>query len=213
MEKQEFKTSHEGPSEKGHDSLKDKLKKGAVVLAAFTALAGEACSPDRGNEVGQTGGRSKSVQVEKEQMKPNSVLLAEYYKNIHEGNFPSKGQSQRIVARALEIAVRKGIRIGKGSRVSVEARGTVPVKIEIDGQPVPVGPNDYIKEELDLVKLVEEISASMGNAPDRTSSNTKSGGKIYTSPDFEDFLGGKDDLKSFLDNDNKPEKRKSKSDF
>ena len=233
-ENQGFELPNEGnPSERGSDSLKNRLQKGATLLLAFSALAGEACSPDKGNEGGQTGDRSKSVEVQKEQMKPNSVLLAEYYDNIKKGSFPSKGQSQRTMARALEITIQKGIRIGKGTRVRVEARGTVPVKIEIsDGDKdewrvVPVGSGDYTKPELDLVKLVEGISRSMGNTPDRNaeessgveekispladrvfnksgkSSKSGTGGKIYTSPDFEDFL----------DNGNKSEKRKSKSEF
>ena len=233
-ENQDFELPSEGNlSERGSDSLKNRLQKGTALLAAFTALAGEACSPERGNEGGKTGDRSESVEVQKEQMKPNSVLLDEYYNNIKEKNFPSKGQRERTMARALEIIIQKGIRIGKDSKVEVEARGTVPVKIEVceagtdDWRVVPVGLGDYTKRELDLVKLVEGISRSMGNVLDRNteepsgveekispladkvfnksgkSPKSGTGGKIYTSPDFDNFLG----------DDNKPEKRKSPSDF
>lgn len=227
MENQKFEPSFDGnTADNSSDSLKNRLQKGAAILAAFTALASEACSPDRGNDGGQAGGRSKSVEVQGERMKPNSVLLAEYRKNIHLGNFPSEGQKERTLARALEIIILKGMSVDKGSRVEVEARGTVPVQIKIDGQFVPVGHDDYTAEELDLVRLVQGISASMGNTPDKNNggsleseerispmaekvfkrtknSEPGAGREIHTSPDLEDFLG----------DDNKPEKRKSKSEF
>ncbi|KKW21226.1 MAG: hypothetical protein A2W52_00065 [Candidatus Taylorbacteria bacterium RIFCSPHIGHO2_02_49_25] len=200
------------PNTERQSGMKEKLQK-VVALGAIgvTALAGEACSPDKGDEGGQAGGQSKSVEIQKDRMLPNPALLAEYHKNIREWNFPSKGQKERIIARALEISINRGLRIDKESRVEVEARGTVPVAIKIDGQPVPVGPGDYTAEELKLVRMVEGISRSMGNASDRNIEESlgseekispladkvfnqqknppKSGigGKIYTSPDFEDF--------------------------
>lgn len=221
MEKPEFELSQRESTENRADSLKNKLQKGAVVLAAFTALAGEGCSPDKGNDVEQVDGRDKQIEVQKRYVSPNPALLAEYRHNIHTGNFPAEGQNERTLARALEIIILKGMSVNKESRVEVEARGTVPVQIKIDGRIVPVGPDDYTSEELNIVRLVEGISKSLGNAPDKIKGDSVdneerispmagkffrraknyepgAGGEIYTSPDIEDFLG----------DDNKPEKRK-----
>src|SRR3990167_4441193 len=155
------------PNTERQSGMKEKLQK-VVALGAIgvTALAGEACSPDKGDEGGQAGGQSKSVEIQKDRMLPNPALLAEYHKNIREWNFPSKGQKERIIARALEISINSGLRIDKEISVEVDATGRVPVAIKIDGPTDAGGAGDYAAEKLKHVRMVEGISRSMGNSSD-----------------------------------------------
>ncbi|MSU55187.1 MAG: hypothetical protein EXS46_01440 [Candidatus Taylorbacteria bacterium] len=211
LENPEFKVSNGGMlAEKSAESFKEKLQKATMLGAVvFTALAGEACSKDNRNDAEQVGGPDKQIEAQKGYMSVDRALLAEYRHNIHTGNFPAEGQDKRIVARALEIIILKGGSVNKGSTIETKAYRTVPVEIKVDGQFIPVGPDDYTAEELRLVRMVVGTPESRESVVGRTSdqkdgekispmaekifkdkverSSSGSRKKIYIPPDFKDF--------------------------
>lgn len=117
-------------------------------------------------------------------------ILELYYAGIKEGKHPDTFDVMTR-ARAVEISRKKGKRAMMGN-TSVSAVAGVPVRIEVDGQVIPVGPSDYSAEELRNVRALEDARGQMrGEAPERHLQDSSA-------------VGNSSD---------KSEKRKSKSDF
>lgn len=205
---EQFKSNFE--SSDSNEDIKSKLSKSLQGgLAAFMLVAAAGCEKPSKN-IEESAGSERKQEVRIEQISPNSVLLSEYFKNINEGNFPATGQSERSLARAIDIALKKGMRVAKNSRIEISARATVPVKITVDGQIVPVGPDDYTARELQMVKVAQSISTAMG-AEELPSDAGKF--EDFTKPQSEEKISPIAE-KVFRNSDaNRPEKRKSKGDF
>jgi len=212
MENQKFESPIDGKSaEKPAGGFGNKFKTAVTLGATVATLAGAACAPEKGGltneDIENDPDVAKLNRAFAEVEQTDDVLLASYFKHINSGNFPAH-MEREILARAKDIASKKGFRIVEGTDIGVTAVGTVPAEITIDGRPVPVGPSDYTPRELQIVRGIQSARESLGGQAVEKKGVSQTGSSpiknsIYVAPD----------LKDFFDDDNKPEKRKSKSDF
>jgi hypothetical protein len=160
--------------EKGKGTLKQKLQK-AVALGGIAAatFAGEGCAQEKDSGVNtQQGNKLTNEDIEndpdvrnldrafEQSGKPIEALLRSYYDNVAKGRAPA-GAALETKARAWEIARKKGFRVTDLGDIEVVNAFHVPVQIKVNGQIVPVGPDDYTKRELELVRTSEQISKEM----------------------------------------------------
>lgn len=160
------------------DKKKNNLKKtlqtaatlGAVAAAAF---AGEGCTTEKKGLTNEDIENDPDVQrldrAFEQSGKPIETLLHSYYDNVAKGRAPS-GTELETKARAWEIAQKKSFGITDLGEIEVVNVFHVPVQIRVRGQIVPVGPDDYTKRELELVRTSEQISREMGGEIKNSSS-------------------------------------------
>ena len=88
----------------------------------------------------------------------NPILLHDYYRYHELGWYPmDESQSRATFARALELTLNKGLEVKPNFELSVKTRGTVPVRVELDGIEVPFNRNDYTPAEKRVVDLTLRI--------------------------------------------------------
>ncbi len=91
--------------------------------------------------------------------------LALYHEAMGSGVF---GNDFRELTRyrAIELAIKKGLKVRADSEIIFTSSGGVPVEIKIDGQYVPISPDDYTKDELRAAHAAESIRKSMEKPTD-----------------------------------------------
>ncbi|MCR4311153.1 MAG: hypothetical protein NUV54_01105 [Candidatus Taylorbacteria bacterium] len=180
--------------EKGEGGMKNKLQKvvafGAVGVAA---LAGEACSPDN-KQTGDQQFAKEALSVlhnlRQENQKEQEKLLQSYFYNVgHPMStvLSSKEGGSETKARAWDLVRKKGFfKNGEDGQIHMECKkiGLVPVEIRVNGQVVPVGPDDYSAEELAFIRnsgqSVEDFNDG-GSQGDVENDTTPSSGKAFIS--------------------------------
>lgn len=89
---------------------------------------------------------------------PDPEALAQYYKCLPTGNFPTKGTQERLVARALELTEASGCVVRLGEEVEISGRGGVPIAIKVSGQEVVIDDDLYTPEEKISLRITEEVA-------------------------------------------------------
>lgn len=90
--------------------------------------------------------------------------LADYWRCIESGNFPTEGGRERLVARAIDLAEQSGYFPRLDEEVEITGHGGVPVVIKIDGQEIIVAENLYTQEEKAMIRAAKSIAASLANS-------------------------------------------------
>jgi hypothetical protein len=167
------------------------------VLAASVILTETAgCDSHSNNQIDNKPDRfekqtslTNTFEINKGKSVLDQKKLDLYFKSMKEGSFDFGKNShfnELIKCRAIDISMKKGIKVQWDSKVIFKAIGCVPVEIEIDGMPVPVNTADYTQEELNMVRVSQSIQDSLHLH--KSSSTPKPDSETKTSPEIKDFL-------------------------
>lgn len=93
----------------------------------------------------------------------NLIVLHQYYRRHETGEYPmGKNQSRETLARAIELAIDKEYELKPDFKISVNARGTVPVKITVNGDKVPLQESDFKPVELEIARVAVQAAIASG---------------------------------------------------
>ena len=90
--------------------------------------------------------------------------LADYFKCIKSGNFPTSGREERLVARALDLVEQSGGIVRREDEVKITGHGGVPVTIKIDWHEIIIAENLYTVEEKLMIRAAESVAASLAES-------------------------------------------------
>ena len=117
----------------------------------------------------------------------NQELLDGYYECIRTQSFPSEGSTERSLARAVEILISKRYPLTRESNIGATLRGSVPIRISVDGSAVKLTSKDFCPGEINMVRVAVSISRSMGGDVSEVPEFflDAPSGKVRVSPDFD----------------------------
>jgi len=91
----------------------------------------------------------------------NFVILSQYYRRHETGEYPmGKSQARETLARAIELVLNKGYELRPNFKLSVSARGTVPIQITLNGKGVPLRESDFKPLELKIARFAAQAATA-----------------------------------------------------
>lgn len=165
----EVLSGNEPLEESGNDEkyfdLKSKIKKAVAIGATAAAVfGGEGCKPvDNASSNQEFAKEALKVlkEANQENVKSQEKFLSGYFYNLERPTgemydvLHSADGIKESQARAWDIVKKKGFfKNGADGKVNIEFKriGLVPVEIKVNGEFVPVGSDDYTKEELGMTR-------------------------------------------------------------
>lgn len=135
----------------------------AVICVGCEKQTSQEKRPEKNQQVISFSEDDKLVKWKDGQPLLNLVVLSRYYECHETGSYPAKDQTRRTLARAIEIAINKGYELKQGCNLNVEARGTVPVRIVLDGSSVPLQEADFKPIELEIARMAMQAVVASGS--------------------------------------------------
>jgi hypothetical protein len=187
------------------ENLKNKFKRattiGAIAAATFGA---EGCKPDDEASKNQEFAREALRVLDnlnQEEEARDAEILSSYFNNVenpYRQVFLNHSDKDETITRARDLIKKKGMfKNGVDGKINIECKriGLVPVEIKVNGQFVPLSPDDYTQAELNFLRTTPKGVESLDDEQTKqTKQNSAPDSKQETNTNNKAFISNADEF-------------------